>query len=95
MKRTDKFSQPITMTFNKPNEAEMQELIVLSKGEKAVIKKYLEGKIEMFGTSDEDMEQMSKVLHKADDLRRKMKADDGNDMVKWFWEMYRQQQGIK
>jgi hypothetical protein len=24
-----------------------------------------------------------------------MKADDGNDMVKWFWEMYRQQQGIK
>lgn len=67
--------------------------IELTEKQIAVIKKYLDGKISMFGTAEEDMETMKTVIRMADSLQDELDAYDesGDDLIVWFWNKYKSQ----
>ena len=71
----------------------MNAKIELTEAEKEVIQKYFNGEITAFGTSEEDMQTMSGVINKAEDLMHELEAYDDaqEDMVKWYWELYETQ----
>jgi len=69
----------------------MNKKIELTENEIAVIKKYIKGDIHMFGTSEEDMENMKGVISKAESLMFETNEDTGDDLILWFWNKYKNQ----
>ena len=69
------------------------EKIELTEKQIAVINKYFEGKLSMFGTDEEDMETMKSVIAMAEDLQEELDAYDesGDDLIRWFWDIYNTQ----
>lgn len=67
--------------------------IELTEKEKAVIEKYINGEISMFGTEEADMETMKGVITKAETLQDELDAYDesGDDLIVWFWEKFQAQ----
>ncbi len=67
-------------------------IIELTEKQIAVINKYFEGKLSMFGTDEEDMETMKTVIAMAEDLQEEMDAyDESDDLIRWFWDIYNAQ----
>lgn len=75
----------------------MEKKIVLSKEEKKVIKKYLEGKFSPFLCTDEERKAMTSVLDKAEALEEELDATDevmateNCSVITWFWNKYNEQ----
>lgn len=58
---------------------------LLSEEEARVVEKYFRSEIHMFGTSKEDMANMTSVMDKADALHSEFEDEslDG-DLIRWF-----------
>lgn len=67
--------------------------IELTDAEIEVIKQQLNGEIEVFTATDEQRENLTKVIHKAEALLAELDAYDelDGDMIKWFWNKYQEQ----
>lgn len=70
--------------------------IELSADEIKVIKQQLNGEIEVWSADDYQRENLTSVIHKAEALMHELKAyeESGDDMILWFWNLYRKQEGI-
>lgn len=68
--------------------------IELNEKEKAVIQEYFDGKLSMFGSTEEQMEVMTGVIDKAEALMFELNAfeESGEDIIVWFWDKYRSQE---
>ena len=69
--------------------------IILTEKELEVIKKQLDGKIEVYDATDEEQAILMGVVDKAEELLDKLDAYDElkGDLIKWFFDKY-QNQGI-
>lgn len=70
--------------------------IELSADEIKVIKQQLNGEIEVWNATDEQQKHLMSVIRKAEALMHELKAyeESGDDMILWFWEKYKAQEGI-
>lgn len=70
--------------------------IELSADEIKVIKQQLNGEIEVWSADDYQRENLTSVIHKAEALMHELKAyeESGDDMILWFWNLYKKQEGI-
>ena len=70
--------------------------IELSADEIKVIKQQLNGEIEVWSADDYQRENLTSVIHKAEALMHELKAyeESGDDMILWFWNLYRKQEAI-
>ena len=67
--------------------------IELNEKQIQVIQDQLNGKIEVWSATEEQQKLLTEVIDMADDLLDTMPDDYdfGDDLIKWFWEMYKQQ----
>ena len=70
--------------------------IELSADEIKVIKQQLNGEIEVWNATDEQQKHITSVIDKAEALLDELNAYDEleGDMVLWFWNKYKAQEGI-
>lgn len=70
--------------------------IELSADEIKVIKQQLNGEIEVWNATDQQQELLSGVIDKAEALLEELDAYDEleGDMILWYWEKYKAQEGI-
>lgn len=70
------------------------EAIILSEKEIEVIKKQLNGEIEVYDVTEEDQILLTGVIEKAENLLDELDAYDefGDDLIKWFYEKYKEQE---
>lgn len=70
--------------------------IELSADEIKVINQQLSGKIEVWNATDEQQKYLTAVIDKAEALLDELDAYDemGDDMILWFWNKYKVQEGI-
>lgn len=68
--------------------------IVLNERQKAVVQKYIDGGYSPFFSSEEEQQAMNQVLDMANELEEELDAYDesGEDLVKWFWNKYQEQE---
>lgn len=58
---------------------------LLSEEEARVVEKYFRGEIHMFGTSKEDMANMSRVINKASAMLEAFNGEGlEDDLIRWF-----------
>lgn len=69
------------------------EKIELNDAEIEVIKQQMNGEIEIFTATDEQRENLTKVINKAEALLNELGAYDecGDDLIAWFWGKYQNQ----
>ena len=70
--------------------------IELTDKELDVIKQQLNGEFDRVLAPDEDKDALMSVIDKAEDLMRELKAYEelGGDLMKWFYNKYKEQEGI-
>lgn len=74
--------------------------IELNADEKNVIKQQLNGEIEVWNATDEQQKHLTSVIDKANALLEELDAYDemidknGGDTILWFWNKYKEQEGI-
>lgn len=70
--------------------------IELSADEIKVINQQLSGKIEVWNATEEQQKHLTSVIDKAESLLDELDAYDemGDDMILWFWNKYKAQEGI-
>lgn len=70
--------------------------IELSQDEISVIKQQLNGEIEVWSATDEQQKLLTGVIEKAEALMDELDAydDDFDDLVLWYWNKYKEQEGI-
>lgn len=70
--------------------------IELTADEIKVIKQQLNGEIEVWSADDYQQKHLTSVINKADALLEELDAYDemGDDMILWFWNKYKAQEGI-
>lgn len=74
--------------------------IELTADEIKVIKQQLNGEIEVWNATDEQQQNLIRVIDKADALLEELDAYDemiekcNADTILWFWEKYKAQEGI-
>lgn len=67
--------------------------IELTSEEIQVIKQQLNGEIEVWNATDEQQEHLSSVIDKAIALRDVL-DEEITDLIAWFWDKYKAQEGI-
>lgn len=70
--------------------------IELSADEIKTIKQQLNGEIEVWSATEEQQKHLTSVIDKAESLLDELDAYDemGDDMILWFWNKYKTQEGI-
>lgn len=70
--------------------------IELSADEIKTIKQQLNGEIEVWNATEEQQKHLTSVIDKAEALLDELDAYDemGDDMILWFWNKYKAQEGI-
>lgn len=70
--------------------------IELSADEIKTIKQQLNGEIEVWNATEEQQKHLTSVIDKAESLLDELDAYDemGDDMILWFWNKYKVQEGI-
>lgn len=70
--------------------------IELSADEIKTIKQQLSGEIEVWSATEEQQKHLTSVIDKAESLLDELDAYDemGDDMILWFWNKYKAQEGI-
>lgn len=70
--------------------------IELSADEIKVIKQQLNGEIEVWNATEYQQKHLTSVIDKAEALMHELKAyeESGDDMILWFWNKYKAQEGI-
>lgn len=74
--------------------------IELNADEKNVIKQQLNGEIEVWNATDEQQKHLTSVIDKANALLEELDAYDemidknDGDTILWFWNKYKEQEGI-
>lgn len=70
--------------------------IELSAAEIKAIKQQLNGEIEVWSATEEQQKHLTSVIDKAESLLDELDAYDemGDDMILWFWNKYKAQEGI-
>ena len=70
--------------------------IELSTDEIKAIKQQLNGEIEVWSATEEQQKHLTSVIDKAESLLDELDAYDemGDDMILWFWNKYKAQEGI-
>ncbi len=71
------------------------EKIELNADEIKVIKQQLNGEIEVWNATDEQKKYLMSVIDKAEALDKELGYEDFDDMIQWFWDKYKAQEGIK
>lgn len=73
------------------------EKIVLNDKQKAVMQKYLDDSYSPFFSSEEDQLAMHEVINMADALMLELDAveEAGEDLMRWFWGKYQEQENTK
>ena len=71
-------------------------MIGLSADEIKAIKQQLNGEIEVWSATEEQQKHLTSVIDKAESLLDELDAYDemGDDMILWFWNKYKAQEGI-
>lgn len=70
--------------------------IELSADEIKAIKQQLNGEIEVWSATEEQQKHLTSVIDKAESLLDELDDYDemGDDMILWFWNKYKAQEGI-
>ena len=68
--------------------------IELSADEIKVIKQQLNGEIEVWNATDDQKKHLTSVIHKAEALDEELGYEEFDDMIQWFWDKYKAQEGI-
>lgn len=70
--------------------------IELSNDEIKIIEKQLSGEFDQFESSEEEQKLMMSVIDKANALMEELDAyeESGDDVIKWFYDKYKQQQTV-
>lgn len=68
--------------------------IELSADEIKVIKQQLNGEIEVWHATDEQKKLLMGVIDKAEALDEELGYEEFDDMILWFWNKYKVQEGI-
>ena len=68
--------------------------IELSADEIKVIKQQLNGEIEVWNATDYQKKHLMSVIHKAEALDEELGYEEFDDMIQWFWDKYKAQEGI-
>lgn len=70
--------------------------IELSEIEIRVIELQLKEKFDPFSATEEEQDAMNSVMEKADALMEELDAyeESGDDVIKWFYDKYKQQQTV-
>ena len=68
--------------------------IELSADEIKVIKQQLNGEIEVWHATDEQKVLLMGVIDKAKALDEELGYEEFDDMILWFWNKYKAQEGI-
>lgn len=70
--------------------------IELSDDEIKIIEKDQRGEFDPLDCTDEEKQLMSSVIDKADALMEELDAyeESGEDVIKWFYDKYKQQQTV-
>ena len=70
--------------------------IELTADEIRVVKEQVSGKFDRVFASDNDKQVLMDAIHKAEALLNELDAYDemGDDMIAWFWDKYKAQEGI-
>lgn len=71
--------------------------IVLNEKQKAVTQKYLKEEYSPFFSSEEEQTAMNEVIDMANELEEELDAyeESGDDLIKWFWGKYQEQEKEK
>lgn len=69
----------------------MTKEIELTEIEQNAIKEYLDGKLTMFGSTENQMNTFLKVIEKAEMLMNDTNDEVGDDIILWFWNRYKDQ----
>lgn len=68
--------------------------IELSADEIKVIKQQLNGEIEVWNATDEQQKNLTSVIDKASALDEELGYEVFTDMIQWYWNKYKAQEGI-
>lgn len=69
--------------------------IELSADEIKVIKQQLNGEIEVWNATDDQQKHLTSVIDKAEALDEELGYEEFDDMIQWFWDKYKAQEGIE
>ena len=71
--------------------------IELSNDEIKIIEKQLSGEFDQFDSTEEEQKLMMSVIDKANALMDELDAyeESGDDVIKWFYDKYKEQQDTK
>ncbi len=70
------------------------EKIELNEREIKVIKQHLNGNFDRVFAPDEDKEALMGVIKKAEELDEELGYEEYDDMILWYWNKYKAQEGI-
>lgn len=65
--------------------------IELTQDEIKVIKMYFDGQVEVWEQDDYVKNNLNSVISKAEALEEELGEQDYDDMIKWFWDKYQEQ----
>lgn len=68
--------------------------IELSADEIKVIKQQLNGEIEVWNATEEQQKYLTSVIDKAEALDEELGYEEFSDLIRWFWDKYKAQEGI-
>ncbi|MDH6308011.1 hypothetical protein M2451_002530 [Dysgonomonas sp. PFB1-18] len=71
--------------------------IVLNEKQKAVLQKHLDGTYSPFFSSEEEQISFNEVIDMAEALMFELDAveESGEDLMRWFWDKYQEQESGK
>lgn len=69
--------------------------IELSADEIKVIKQQLNGEIEVWNATDDQQKHLTSVIDKAEALDEELGYEEFDDMIQWFWDKYKAQEGVE
>ena len=70
------------------------EKIELNEREIKVIKQHLKGNFDRVSAPEEDKVALMGVIKKAEELDEELGYEEYDDMILWYWNKYKAQEGI-
>ncbi len=94
--KADKYTKAlkgIVKKYQLKKKKKTMEKIELTNDEIKIIEKQLSGKLTAFNATEEEQIVMCSVVDKAEALMHELKAyeESGDDLIKWFYNIYKQQ----
>ncbi len=68
--------------------------IELTDLQRLLIQKQLKGEYSPFLASEEEQKAYNEIIDKAEALDEELGYEEYDDMIAWFWDKYKEQEGI-